>query len=119
MIVQRVREFFGDRLDDIRDMVRQDRQELRSWQEPAHIRASLRRNVRQEGSGPSTLPPAYSASMLVETEFGPTTTDLSGQAPSRPESLVFLEAGSVGLEKAARGPGNDLTPEEVLGLECV
>ena len=50
MVVQRVREFFGERVDDVLHMVRQDRQELRGWEEPAHLRAALRRSIRAEGS---------------------------------------------------------------------
>ena len=38
VIVQRVREIFGERLDDVLHMVRQDRQDMRGWQEPAHVR---------------------------------------------------------------------------------
>src|SRR5262245_26133330 len=54
MVVQRAREYFGDRLDDVLHMIRQDRQELRGWQEPAHLRATVRRTVREEGSTTET-----------------------------------------------------------------
>ena len=37
VIVQRAHEFFGDRLDQVLRMVQQDRQDLRGWQEPAHL----------------------------------------------------------------------------------
>src|SRR2546423_883661 len=50
-LVQRAREFFGDRLDDVLHNVQQDRQELRGWQEPAHVRAAVRRAIREEGGG--------------------------------------------------------------------
>src|SRR5262245_26076896 len=43
MVVQRAREFFGDRLDDVVHMVWQDRNDMRGWQEPAHVRAAVRR----------------------------------------------------------------------------
>ena len=48
-LVQRAREFFGDRLDDVLYLVQKDRQDLRGWQEPAHVRAAVRRAVREEG----------------------------------------------------------------------
>ena len=51
LVVQRTREYFGDRLDDVLAMIRQDRQELRGWQEPAHVRAVVRRAVREGGNG--------------------------------------------------------------------
>jgi hypothetical protein len=50
MIVQRAREFFGQRLDEVLHRVRQDRQELRGWQEPAHLRAVLRRAVQERAT---------------------------------------------------------------------
>ena len=50
-LVQRAREYFGDRLDDVLHIVQQDRQELRGWQEPAHVRAAVRRAISEEGGG--------------------------------------------------------------------
>jgi hypothetical protein len=47
MIVQRAREFFAERFDDVIHMVQQDRQELQGWEEPNHLRAVLRRAVRE------------------------------------------------------------------------
>src|SRR5206468_6930583 len=47
MVAQRAREFFGERLDDVVHMVRQDRQGLRGWEEPAHVRAVVRRAIRE------------------------------------------------------------------------
>src|SRR5947209_3640156 len=44
------RDIFGERLDHVVHMVRQDREELRGWEEPAHLRAVLRRTVREGGS---------------------------------------------------------------------
>ena len=45
LVVERTRTIFGERLDDVLHMVRQDRQDLRGWEEPAHVRAVLRRSV--------------------------------------------------------------------------
>ena len=55
MIVQRVRDIFGEGLDDVLHVVRQDRQEMRGWQEPAPLRAALRRAVRPEGAADAAL----------------------------------------------------------------
>ena len=49
-IIQRTREYFGERLDEILHMVKQDRQELHGWEEPSHLRGVLRRAVREEGT---------------------------------------------------------------------
>lgn len=116
MIVQRVRECFGDRLDDVLHVVRQDRQELRGWQEPAHVRAAVRRAARADGRADA---PAESdaATAVAEAEFvrAAGEPDLGGQ---REAVGRLLEAGAVGLEKVV-GNAADLTPEEACGLECV
>ena len=46
LVVERTRALFAERLDDVLHMVRQDRQDLRGWEEPAHVRAVLRRSIR-------------------------------------------------------------------------
>jgi len=43
------RAIFAERLDDVLHMVRQDRQDLRGWEEPAHLRAVVRRSIRENG----------------------------------------------------------------------
>ena len=48
MVVQRVRDFFGDRVEDVIHMVWQDRNGLRGWQEPAHVRSVVRRTIRED-----------------------------------------------------------------------
>ena len=45
-VVERTRTIFAERLDDVLHMVRQDRQDLRGWEEPAHLRAVVRRSIR-------------------------------------------------------------------------
>ena len=70
MVVQRVREFFGERVDDVLHMVRQDRQELRGWQEPAHVRAALRRSIRAEGE-PSAAGQRHGADARVRVGVRP------------------------------------------------
>jgi hypothetical protein len=134
-VVQRAREFFGERLDDVLQMVRQDRQDMRGWQEPAHVRAVLRR-VREEG-GTSFITGEQSATALrerpsLETDFGRARVERSEltlddrsplvepeRAQQRETTGLLLEAGAAGIQKATRGQGNELTPEEILGLECV
>jgi hypothetical protein len=120
MVVQRVREFFGERLDDVLHMVRQDRQEMRGWQEPAHVRAVVRRTLREEGGSTTSSPSATltERSGLGDLEFGRTAGEPE-RGQQREATGQLLEAGCLGLEKAARNAAPDLTPEEVLGLECV
>src|SRR5437879_3155183 len=100
MLVQRVREFLGERVDDVLHMVRQDRQELRGWQEPAHVRAVVRRTVREEG-GTTSMPaePAERA-VLAEREVGRTAGE-PDRGQQREATGQLLEAGASGLEKAA------------------
>jgi hypothetical protein len=116
MIVQRVREFFGDRVEDVVHMVRQDRQELRGWQEPAHVRAVVRRTIREEGSADDAG--RSSTATQLNIEFGRAAGE-PDRGQQREAVGGLLETGAVGLEKAARNAANDLSAEEVVGLECV
>src|SRR5262249_6538225 len=110
----RTRTFFGERLNDVVHMVRQDRQDLRGWEEPAHLRAALRRTIREGGSpGPEATEVA-----VADIEFG-----RGAGEPDRGQQREcvgqLLEAGANALEKVARENTPELTPEERLGLECV
>jgi hypothetical protein len=109
MVAQRVREAFGERLDDVLPVVRQDRQGLRGWEEPAHVRAVARRAVREEGGALKST---------AEVELGRAAAE-PDRGQQREATGLLLEAGAGGLEKLARGAAGELTPEEVLGLECV
>src|SRR5262245_9321093 len=53
-VALRAREWFGDRLEDLELLVRQARQEVRGWEEPAHLRAVLRRPLGGR-NGPATI----------------------------------------------------------------
>jgi hypothetical protein len=114
MVVQRVRDFFGEQADDVLHAVRQDRQELRGWQEPAHVRAVLRRAIRAEG----TPEVAAARTATAELDFARAAGEPD---PGQQREAIgqVLEAGTAGLEKALHGAANDLSPEETFGLECV
>lgn len=112
LVAQRAREFFGERLEDVVHMVRQDRQELRGWQEPAHVRAVVR-NASREGS--STGP---SSTQLAVTEFGRAAGE-PDRGQQREAVGLLLEAGVAGLERVARNQAGEMSWEETLGLECV
>src|SRR5262249_24516426 len=114
LIAQRARDLFGDRLEDVRHMVRQDREEMRGWQGPAHLRAVLRRTI-QEGGTPHA---ATTTLTLAELEFGRTAAE-PDRGQQREGLGVLLEAGAAALEKTAQTTNPELTPEEALGLECV
>jgi hypothetical protein len=116
MVVQRVREFFGERVDDVLHMVRQDRQEMRGWEEPAHVRAALRRSVRAEGSNANQSDTART--LVLESEFGRAAGE-PDRGQQREALGLMLEVGGNALEKTLRNGVNDITPEEVFGLECV
>jgi hypothetical protein len=112
VIVQRAREFFGQRLDEVVQMVQQDRQELRGWEEPAHLRAVLRRAVR-EGTAPTEA---------IQVANGATAIGHAAGEPDKGQQREalgqILEVGAAGLQKI-RSQTPDLTPDELFGLECV
>ena len=70
-VSQRVREYFGERLDDVIEMVRQDRQDMRSWQEPAHVRGMMRSARRQE-NGEDRNSDTLTERALGEADLGST-----------------------------------------------
>jgi hypothetical protein len=117
VVVERTRAVFGERLDDVVHMVRQDRQDLRGWEEPTHIRGVLRRRTFRAGST-SPFPTTSTEVAVTDTEFA-----RSAGEPDRGQQREcvgqLLEAGANALEKVARQNSPDLTNEERLGLECV
>jgi hypothetical protein len=113
LIVQRARESFGDRLDDVLHMVRQDRQGLRGWEEPAHVRAVVRRTSRQAGNGGRD-----DQTVLAELEFARNAGE-PDRGQQREGVGLLLEAGASALEKLISDQVNALSPEETLGLEMV
>jgi hypothetical protein len=115
MVVQRVRECFGERLDDVLHMVRQDRQEMRGWQEPPHVRAAARRTIH-EGGGDSSS--AGNQAAVAELEFARAAAE-PDRGQQREATGLLLETGLTGLEKAARNAAAELSPQEVLGLESL
>jgi hypothetical protein len=115
MVAQRVRDCFGERIDDVLHMVRQDRQELRGWQEPAHVRSAARRMVREAGAGAT---PSDAETAVAELEFARAAAE-PDRGQQREAIGVLLEAGAAGLEKVARNAPTELTVEEVLGLDSI
>src|SRR5947209_4777983 len=118
LVTQRVREFFGERVEDVLHMVRQDRQELRGWEEPAHLRAVVRRSVREQGGGD-----VETTAVATAARQDPQNTEL-GRAAGEPDRGQqreaigqLLEVAGNALEKVARQAANDLSPEETFGLE--
>jgi hypothetical protein len=113
LLVQRAREFFGDRLDAVLHMVQQDRQALHGWEEPPHLRAVLRRAVC-EGATAATGAPTAVAEYESDRGAG------EPQAGQQREAVgQLLEAGGSALEKLSQNQAPDLTAAELCGLECV
>lgn len=114
VIVERAREVFGERIDDVVHMVRQDRQGLRGWEEPAHVRAVLRRGQREaEGA-------ADNGSSFVTTLTESARCAGEPEPGQQREAVGFLlEAGATALQKVGHHGTPDLNAEERLGLECV
>ncbi len=120
VLVQRTRDTFTDRLDDVLHMVARDRQELKGWQEPPHLRAAVRRAIREEGQ---TTPEGRVSDTATEEasrsslEFGRTAGE-PDRGQQREAIGLLLEAGANALDRLIRN-NNDLTNEEVIGLETV
>ena len=102
-LARRLRELLGERLDDVAAMARQDCQEMRGWEEPAHVRAVLGKTFRD-----------LDAAEQMSTRDSATATQESSHGIGS-----LLEAGAVGLEKIALDRAVECTADEMLGLECV
>ena len=101
MLVQRTRDYFTDRLDDILHMVSRDRQEMRGWQEPTHLRATVRRAIREEGQ---TSPTGTRVSEATTTEDAFWEMEWTDAAPGDlvwHEPLVQVEVERDGAWSAA------------------
>src|ERR1700722_10624382 len=100
MVVERTRAVFGERLDDVVHMVRQDRQDLRGWEEPTHIRGVLRRRTvrtRNESFTNNTNTNTTTDTTVVETEFGRNAGE-PDRGQQRECVGQILEAGANALE---------------------
>ena len=114
ILVQRTREFFGDRLDAVLHMVQQDRQALHGWEEPPHLRAVLRRAVCEGAPVGTGAAPTTVAEHECDRGAG------EPQAGQQREAVgQLLEAGGSALEKLSQNQAPDLTAAELCGLECV
>lgn len=116
LVAQRAREFFAERLDDVLHMIQQDRQEMRGWQEPAHVRAAVRRSIREAGKEWDYA--SYAGVSVMDANFGRTAGE-PDRGQQREAMGQLLEAGSYGLEKVIRNQIHEITGEETLGLEIV
>ncbi|MCS6851928.1 MAG: serine protease [Gemmataceae bacterium] len=114
-IVQRTRELLGDRLEDVLHMVRQDRHGLRGWEEPAHLRSVVRRTVAQEVGGGER----EEGDLAVAVADVGRCTGEADPGQQREALGELLEMGASALEKVLRQQVNELTPAELIALECV
>ncbi|MCI0456275.1 MAG: serine protease [Gemmataceae bacterium] len=114
LVVERTRTIFGDRLDDVIHMVRRDREDLRGWEEPAHVRAAMRRAVREGGESYGEA----GGVAVIDGEFGRRAGE-PDRGQQREGVGQLLEVAVRGLEKVLRQHNPDLTGEERLSLECV
>ena len=112
-IIKRAREFFADRFDDVIHMVQQDRQALHGWEEPVHLRAALRRAVR-EGEAAE----AAATVVTAKAEFGRGAGE-PDRGQQREAIGQLLEAAATALQKASASEKPELTSDELLGLEAV
>jgi hypothetical protein len=111
-IAQRARDFFGDRLDDVCHMIRQDREDMRGWQEPAHLRAVVRKAIREEQGSVSE------AATLATTELELTRPAAEPDRGQQREAIgQLLERALSALERMAHSANPDLSNAELVGLE--
>jgi hypothetical protein len=115
LVVERTRAVFGERLDDVLHMVRQDRQDMRGWQEPAHIRAVLRRRTVRVNSD------NVNESGDVAVTEAPFARGAGEPDPGQQRECLgqILETGAYALEKVVRENNPDLTTEQRFALECI
>ena len=115
LVVERTRAVFGERLDDVLHMVRQDRQDLRGWEEPAHVRAVLRRRPIRANSDNFN---DTSVVTVSDTDFG---RGAGEPEPGQQRECLgqVLEVAGNALEKVCRDGNPDLTNQERLALECI
>src|SRR3954468_16227457 len=92
-IVERARMLFGERLEDVLHMVRQDRQDLRGWEEPAHLRSVVRRSIRENGETFENT-----SVSVTDGEFGRAPGE-QARGQQREGFGQLLEAGALGLER--------------------
>lgn len=115
VLVQRTQECFGGRYEDLLSQVRQDRETLRGWEEPAHLRAGLRQIIREGG------PAAEAATAMAAMPENNLTRCAGEPEPGQQREALgqLLEHGAAAVERIQSGSQPDLTPEETLGLTCV
>src|SRR5262249_17752453 len=117
LVVQRAREIFRERLEDVLEMVRQDRQDMRGWEEPAHVRAAARRTIRENG-GAHDVGAENVTDTLTIPEFGRGAGEPE-RGQQREAMGQLLEAGSLALQRMTSEQHPELSNEQRIGLECV
>ena len=117
VVMQRTREIFGERLEDVMHMVRQNREGLRGCGRTcAAVREVLRRGIREranaepENGGQST--------MVVRSEIGRCAGE-PDRGQQRESLGQLLEAGATRTGENRSLQRSGLEREEGLGLECV
>lgn len=115
VIVQRAREFFGNRLNEVVRFIRQDRQYLLGMEEPEHFRAVIRRVVSE---GAPSVAESTEVALAEETAFGRGAgePDLEHQ---RATCAQLLETGGNALAQIVATSQPELTKTEQVGLEFV
>lgn len=114
LVAQRAREYFGERLEDVVHMIRQDRQEMRGWEEPAHLRAVVRGGIRERAAAGDR---DAAETALAEVEMGRAAGEPE-RGQQREAMGQILEAGANALDKVLRNQAQDIQTEELLGLEA-
>ncbi len=114
MITQRAREFFPDGFENLLTAVRQDREMLRGWEEPAHLRSTLRRRTvsatpGQEEAGDVAVLAATLARRSGELE----------PAQQREALGETLEAAVEAIKKLVANEVDTFTPEETSALAAL
>ncbi|MGF1582265.1 MAG: trypsin-like serine peptidase [Gemmataceae bacterium] len=113
LLIQRLQECYQNDLSLLLADVQRDREALRGWEEPAHLRAALRRQVRQAQEGDSS-------DGILQTKTSSLLRAIEPDPGVERESLgVVLETGVDALSKVISDEAADLTSDETVSLTCV
>jgi hypothetical protein len=110
IVADRACDLLGGQLEEVVHLARRDRDELRAWGEPTHLRAALHytseESERSAGEGHAA----------VESAHAEAPSDSSARSGLLAQ---LLDHGAHGAEKVIAGRSADLTASDLLGMECL
>ena len=114
LVVQRAYNFCPDGFETILIAIRQDRDALRGWEEPAHLRATLRRSIHMA----SDRETATAEVGIIQADWAERMGEPE-PAQQREALGLTLETGAGAIEKLVENRSGELTYEETFALTAV